>query len=95
MGEGVGGNQPVGYGDLRLDGLAFGVFSVLRPWAKLSFRCFLSFARGRNVVFVVVHLSAVGETQFSLFFIFPPWAKRSFRCFLSFRRGGSAVFGLF
>ena len=51
MGEGVGANQPVGYGDLRLGGLAFGVFSVLRPWPKRYFCCFLSFGHGRNAEF--------------------------------------------
>ena len=95
MGEGVGGNQPVGYGDLRLGGLAFGVFSVLRPWPKLSFRCFLSFGRGRNVIFAVFYLSAVAETRFLSFSFFRPWPKLSFYCFLPFRRGGNAFFSCF
>ena len=95
MGEGVGGNQPVGYGGLRLGGLAFGVFSVLRPWPKRVFYRFLSFGRGRKLIFRVFYPSAVAETQFSLFFTFRPWPKLSFRCFLSFGRGRNSVFAVF
>ena len=64
-------------------------------WVGWPLGCFLFFARGRNVVFAVFYLSAVGETLLLLFSIFRPWPKRCFCCFLSFGRGRNVAFAVF